>query len=139
MQAAGRPLTAHRRRAGLALAFAGVLVLAGCSHAPKPSPEPPSAASEVGEASYYGSEFEGRKTASGERYDGDRLTAAHRTLPFGTRLRVTDLSNGRSVEVVVNDRGPHRKGRVVDLSRRAAEELHMVGRGVARVRVEVLD
>jgi len=118
--------------------FVGMLLLAGCSHAPKPSPEAPSARSEVGDASYYGSEFEGKKTASGERYHGDALTAAHHTLPFGTRLKVTDLSNGRSVEVVVNDRGPHKKGRVVDLSRRAAEELGMIGRGIARVRVEVL-
>jgi len=118
--------------------FVGMLLLAGCSHAPKPSPEAPSARSEVGDASYYGSEFEGKKTASGERYHGDALTAAHRTLPFGTRLKVTDLSNSRSVEVVVNDRGPHKKGRIVDLSRRAAEELRMIGRGIARVRVEVL-
>ena len=118
--------------------FVGMLLLAGCSHAPKPSPEAPSARSEVGDASYYGSEFEGKKTASGERYHGDALTAAHHTLPFGTRLKVTDLSNSRSVEVVVNDRGPHKKGRVVDLSRRAAEELGMIGRGIARVRVEVL-
>jgi rare lipoprotein A len=122
----------------LAPMFAGMLLLAGCSHAPKPSPETPSARSEVGDASYYGSEFEGKKTASGERYHGDALTAAHRTLPFGTRLKVTDLSNSRSVEVVVNDRGPHKKGRIVDLSRRAAEELRMIGRGIARVRVEVL-
>jgi rare lipoprotein A len=132
-------VSARARRASRALAVAGLLVLAGCSHAPKPTSELPSARSEVGEASYYGDEFEGRKTASGERYRGDGLTAAHRTLPFGTRIRVTDLSNGRSVEVTVNDRGPHKKGRVVDLSRRAAEQLRMVGRGVAQVRVEVVD
>jgi rare lipoprotein A len=131
-------MTPRRRRAVSALVLAGVLAFTGCSHAPKPSSELPSARSEVGEASYYGDEFEGRRTASGERYRGDALTAAHRTLPFGTRVRVTDLSNGRSVEVVVNDRGPHKRGRVVDLSRHAAEELRMIGRGVAQVRVEVL-
>lgn len=121
-----------------ALALACVLLIAGCSHAPKPAPAPERARSEVGEASYYGSEFEGRKTASGAYYHADARTAAHRTLPFGTKVRVTDLSNDRSVEVVINDRGPHRKGRIIDLSRSAAEELKMLGRGIARVRVEVL-
>src|SRR5262245_26800813 len=70
-----------------------------------------------GMASYYARKFEGRKTASGERYRGAEMTAAHKTLPFGTKIRVTNLSNGKSVEVVVNDRGPHKKGRIVDLSR----------------------
>ncbi|MEP7027747.1 MAG: septal ring lytic transglycosylase RlpA family protein [Candidatus Eisenbacteria bacterium] len=126
-------------RARATLALVGVLVLAGCSHAPKPAPAPgETGSSEVGEASYYGREFEGRRTASGERYRAGELTAAHRTLPFGTRVRVTNLGNGRSVEVVVNDRGPHRRGRVIDVSRRAAERLGMVREGVARVRVEVL-
>jgi peptidoglycan lytic transglycosylase len=132
-------VTARPRRRALALAATGLLLLAGCSHAPHPAPAPEAPPAEFGEASYYGPEFEGRKTASGERYHGDALTAAHRTLPFGTRVRVTDLSNGRTVDVVVNDRGPHRRGRIVDLSRSAAEQLHMVGRGVAQVRVEVID
>jgi rare lipoprotein A len=99
----------------------------------------PSANAQHGRASFYGVEFVGRRTASGERYDADALTAAHRTLPFGTRVRVTNLANGRSVEVVINDRGPHRKGRVIDLSRRAAETLDMVRAGTVRVAVEVLD
>ena len=99
----------------------------------------PGGDTEHGRASYYGNEFEGRRTASGDRYDGDALTAAHRTLPFGTRVRVTNLDNGRSVEVVINDRGPHRKGRVIDLSHRAAEELGMVRAGTARVAVEVVE
>jgi rare lipoprotein A len=94
--------------------------------------------SQRGMASYYGSEFEGRRTASGDRYRGAQLTAAHRTLPFGTRVRVTNLANGKSVEVVINDRGPHVKGRIVDLSKRAAREIDMVRAGLARVRLEVL-
>ena len=113
-----------------------LLVVAGCSRIPRPEALPHSY--ETGKASYYGKEFEGRKTASGERYDGDELTAAHRTLPFGTRVRVVNLTNDKSVEVVINDRGPHAKGRIVDLSRKAAKEIDMIGAGVVRVRLEVL-
>jgi rare lipoprotein A len=91
-----------------------------------------------GIASYYANKFEGRRTASGERYRGKELTAAHRTLPFGTRVRVTNLDNGRSIEVVINDRGPHVKGRIVDVSRSAAVELGMIQKGLAKVVVEVL-
>lgn len=91
-----------------------------------------------GEASYYASGFEGRPTASGEPYRGRALTAAHRTLPFGTRVKVTNLANGRSVEVRVNDRGPFHRRRVIDLSRAAAERLGMVRRGRAPVEVRVL-
>ena len=123
------------------IVLASLLAIAGCAHAPRPlaPPVPGAPAAEVGDASYYAGKFEGRRTASGERYHGRALTAAHRTLPFGTRLRVTNLDNGRSVEVVVNDRGPHRRGRILDLSRRAASELGMLRAGVARVRVEVVD
>lgn len=113
-----------------------LVVAAGCSRMPRPEGMPQSY--ETGKASYYGKEFEGRKTASGERYDGDELTAAHRTLPFGTRVRVVNLTNDKSVEVVINDRGPHAKGRIVDLSRKAAKEIDMIGAGVVRVRLEVL-
>lgn len=91
-----------------------------------------------GRASYYGERFRGRRTASGERFDPDRLTAAHRTLPFGTRLRVTNLRNGRSVVVRVTDRGPYHGRRVLDLSKEAARQLGMIRRGVARVRIERL-
>ena len=128
-------LPARGRVLGLGLAL---LVAAGCSHAPRPDAAPGSRLEETGVASFYGREFEGRRTASGERYRATELTAAHRTLPFGTVLRVTHLRSGRSVEVRVNDRGPHRKGRIVDLSRRAAEALGMIGPGLARVRIEVL-
>jgi rare lipoprotein A len=93
---------------------------------------------EEGYASYYGREHHGRRTASGERFDAGRLTAAHRTLPFGTRVRVTNLDNGRKVVVTVTDRGPFRRHRVIDVSRRAAEDLGFLREGTARVRLEVL-
>ena len=92
----------------------------------------------VGTASFYHRSFEGRRTASGERYDRRRLTAAHRTLPFGSRVRVTNLENGLSVVVEVNDRGPFRKGRVIDVSEEAARVLGFYRAGTARVRVEEL-
>jgi rare lipoprotein A len=91
-----------------------------------------------GRASYYASAFHGRRTANGERFDTYALTAAHKTLPFGTMLRVVNVANGRSVDVRVNDRGPFVRGRVIDVSFRAATELGMVEAGVADVRVYVL-
>lgn len=91
---------------------------------------------EEGMASWYGPGFAGRLTASGEIFDPNDLTAAHRTLPFGTRVRVTNLRNGRSVVVRINDRGPFKAGRVIDLSRAAAEAIGLVTAGVARVVVE---
>jgi len=93
---------------------------------------------QVGIASYYGGKFHGRKTANGERFDMNALTAAHKTLPLGTKVRVTHVRTGKSVVVRINDRGPYVKGRVIDLSRRAARELGMIHSGVAKVRVEVL-
>ena len=110
----------------------------GCSHAPGPGSVVPDSA-QSGVASYYASKFEGRRTANGERYTSAEYTAAHRTLPFGTRIRVTHLRSGRTVECRVNDRGPFKKGRIVDLSRRAAEALGIVSDGLAKVRVEVLE
>jgi rare lipoprotein A len=92
-----------------------------------------------GVASYYGERFDGRRTASGVRFDMDALTAAHRTLKFGTRVTVTNKANGRSVDVVINDRGPFSRGRTIDLSKAAAREIGMLGRGVAPVRLEVVD
>lgn len=115
------------------------LLAAACAHAPPPreeAPRPERPRGELGLASFYGREFQGRRTASGARYDARAFTCAHRTAPFGTRLRVTDLETGRSVEVVVNDRGPFAPGRVVDLSLAAARRLGIVRRGVVRVRVE---
>lgn len=93
---------------------------------------------EEGYASYYGRGHQGKRTASGEPFDARRLTAAHRTLPFGTRVRVTNLTNGRQVIVTVTDRGPFRRERVIDVSQRAAKDLGFVRAGTARVRIEVL-
>ncbi len=92
----------------------------------------------VGVASYYSNGLAGNRTASGDIYDPNRLTAAHRSLPFGTRLSVENLRNRKKVKVVVNDRGPFIRGRVLDLSRRAARKLDFLGDGLAEVRVMIL-
>ncbi|MBV8687318.1 MAG: septal ring lytic transglycosylase RlpA family protein [Alphaproteobacteria bacterium] len=91
-----------------------------------------------GEASYYGRELEGNRTASGERFSAAGFTAAHRTLPLGTRLRVTNLANGRSVIVRVNDRGPFVHSRLIDVSLAAAREINMVRSGKAQVKLEIV-
>ncbi|MEM1124097.1 MAG: septal ring lytic transglycosylase RlpA family protein [Bacteroidota bacterium] len=95
-------------------------------------------AEEYGMASYYGNEFDGSATASGEAYDKNKLTAAHKTLPMGTKVRVTRLDNKKSVVVRINDRGPYLKGRIIDLSGRAATALDMIIVGEAEVKLEVL-
>jgi len=95
--------------------------------------------SESGVISYYAKKFHGRKTASGERFDSKALTAAHRTLPFGTEVKVTNLDNGKSVNVRVNDRGPFHADRVMDVSPAAARELGLMGPGMAEARIEVQD
>lgn len=94
---------------------------------------------EEGVASWYGEPFHGRRTASGEVYDMLAPTAAHRTLPFGTRIRVENLANGRSTTLRITDRGPFAKDRILDVSRWGAEELHLIGPGTARVRITVID
>jgi rare lipoprotein A len=91
---------------------------------------------ETGVASWYGADFHGKATANGERYDMDALTAAHRTLPMPTVVRVTNLENGRSIKLRVNDRGPYARGRVIDVSRRAGNLLGFSEKGTARVRVQ---
>ncbi|MEA5598978.1 septal ring lytic transglycosylase RlpA family protein [Rivularia sp. UHCC 0363] len=91
-----------------------------------------------GKASFYGYDGSGNKTASGERFNPEHLTAAHRSLPFGTKVRVTNVRNGRSVVVRINDRGPFIGGRIIDLSHRAARVIQMIGRGVAPVKIEIL-
>ncbi|HUJ99508.1 MAG TPA: septal ring lytic transglycosylase RlpA family protein [Stellaceae bacterium] len=93
---------------------------------------------QVGLASWYGNQEQGRLTASGQRFDPRKLTAAHRTLPLDTKVKVTNLENGKSVEVKVNDRGPYIPGRVLDLSTEAAKLLGMEKEGLALVRIEVL-
>jgi len=124
----------------------------GCSHPPAPPPSsrpsaaPPESKPETpspvrvqeGVASWYGPGFHGNPTSSGETYDMFQMTAAHRTLPLGTRVLVTNLENHRTVEVTVNDRGPFVKDRVIDLSYSAARVLGMVGPGTTKVRLEIL-
>ena len=117
-----------RRLAGLAFAFACFTALAGGCASSKSE----------GIASYYADKYQGRKTANGETFDSAKLTAAHRTLPFGTRVRVTNLVNGKSVDVRINDRGPFVAGRVIDLSPAAARKLDMIRAGIVRVKLDIL-
>lgn len=140
-----------------ATVLAAALVFAGCGHhtyttrAPAPAPAPSAAPPTVerqpaipgeyveeGTASWYGAPFDGRRTSNGEIYDMHRMTAAHRTLPFGALVRVTNLSNGLQTEVRVNDRGPFVGNRIIDLSYSAAQAIQMVGPGTANVRLEVV-
>lgn len=119
---------------------AAALLAAGCSGGPAPEPGPVSVGwTQEGIASWYGDEFQGRPTASGERYDQEGMTAAHRHLPFGAWVRVENLDNGRQVLVRITDRGPFVEGRIVDLTRAAAREIGMLGPGTARVRLVVVD
>jgi rare lipoprotein A len=114
--------------------FLFCLALTGC----KLSPWNWGSHSENGKASWYGNEYDGRKTASGEVFDQWAMTAAHRELPFGTVVLVKNLDNGRTVKVRINDRGPFIRGRIIDLSRGAAERIDLVRDGVAPVRLEVV-
>ena len=91
---------------------------------------------EKGRASYYADKFNGRKTASGATFRQRKKTAAHRTLPFGTKLKVTNLDNGKTVHVKVNDRGPFVEGRMIDLSKKAAKKLGMLQQGIANVEIK---
>ncbi|SDB08280.1 rare lipoprotein A [Pseudomonas sp. NFACC23-1] len=112
-------------------------LLAGC--ASQSGTVDPHGYDQTGVASYYGARHHGKRTASGERFDQHSLTAAHRQLPFGTRVKITNLSNNDSVVVRINDRGPYSRGRLIDVSREAAEQLGMLRSGTARVRVQALD
>ena len=126
--------TLHHIRWACALVL--LLGLSACMGAGAMVPDPGESA--TGEASYYADKFIGRTTASGERYDPEALSAAHATLPSGTRVRVTRLSDGRSVVVRINDRGPFVRGRIIDLSHAAARKLGMMREGVVSVSVEVI-
>lgn len=122
------------------ICFLGLVLSAA---APKICRPEPSAAKKpvyeaVGLASYYGRRFHGRKTANGERFDMHAMTAAHRGLKFGSRVVVTNLKNGRKVEVRINDRGPYIKGRIIDLSYAAAKKLGMLSQGVAKVKISAI-
>src|SRR3954451_18530020 len=129
---------------------AASLALTGCGHKKRARvPPPPPAArrapavakigdTEMGVASWYGHPYHGRAAANGEIYDMEKMTAAHRTLPFNTWVRVFDLDNQKTTDVRITDRGPFIDGRIIALSRAAARELEMIGPGIARVRVEVI-
>jgi len=129
-----------RRRVPLVAALSALGPLAGCSRAVVTTPPVPPilGAEEVGLASWYGAPHHGRRTASGEVYDMHRLTAAHKTLPFGTQVLVTNRDTSQSTEVRVNDRGPFVAGRILDVSYAAARLLGAIGPGVIPVRVRVL-
>ncbi len=105
---------------------------------PKPEPADEGTAIGTGHASYYGDEFAGQQTANGETFNPSALTAAHKTLPFGSKVKVTNTANGKSVVVRVNDRGPYVAGRLIDLSHAAAKKIGMVDSGTANVRLELL-
>ena len=133
-------------RFSVAIALVAIL-LTGCAHKKHvrrtPPPPAPSAApklghTETGLASWYGRPYHGRRAANGEIYDMEKLTAAHRTLPFDTWLRVANLDNSKTVEVRITDRGPFVEGRIIDLSHAAARAIDMLGPGIARVRLEVI-
>jgi rare lipoprotein A len=116
------------------------LLFAACGSSSKtPKKRTASASSQMsGKATWYGGKHHGGPTASGERFNKNAMTAAHKTLPFGTRVRVTNLKNGKSVIVRINDRGPYAAGRVIDLSEAAAREIDMIDAGVAPVSLERL-
>lgn len=121
-------------------ALSALALLAGCSRAVMTTPPVPpfTGIEEAGFASWYGAPHHGRRTASGEIYDMNQLTAAHKTLPFGTRLLVTNRDTSQTVEVRVNDRGPFVEGRILDVSYAAARQLGAVGAGVIPVRLRVI-
>lgn len=127
---------------GLLLGLA-VVALVACARPDGDASAQPPRMRQTGLASYYGPGLHGRRTASGERFDQTGMTAAHRTLPLGTRVRVTNLENSESVVVTINDRGPYgrnrRRGVIIDVSRAAAKRLDFIADGLTRVRVEVLD
>ncbi len=113
--------------------LAALIVLSACS-----SQRTQHSADISGQASWYGAQHHGKKTASGERFNQNALTAAHRTLPFGSKVKVTNTRNNKSVTVRINDRGPYSKGRVIDLSRAAANKIDMINSGVTPVQLQVL-
>jgi len=135
-------------KSGFAFVLVSWLIFIGCSPRPRFTDNPAYVSNArgsfrvgqiwTGVASYYGSEFHGRRTACGETFDMNAITAAHRELPFGSILKVENLDNGRVVKVRVNDRGPQKRKRILDLSFGAARELDMVSEGVANVKIELV-
>ncbi|MBI5475546.1 MAG: septal ring lytic transglycosylase RlpA family protein [Ignavibacteriales bacterium] len=122
------------------------LFLGGCVASPRFTSEKFNKSSEFngefvteGVASYYADDYHGRKTSNGEEYDMNAMTAAHQTLPFNTKVRVTNLQNGTSVIVRINDRGPFKDNRIIDVSYAAAKELGMIGPGTAKVKLQIIE
>lgn len=112
-----------------------LLLASSCHRKRVPASSEEVSGTETGMASFYAESYNGRKTANGEIYNSSKLTAAHKKLPFGTKVKVTNLSNGKSVKVRINDRGPFVAGRIIDLTRSAAKKIDMVNAGVVRVRI----
>ena len=131
-------LTVRHGVFALGLVLITSIGVAGCALVPKGHGAYDAGLKERGSASWYGKEFQGRLTASGQIYDQYKLTAAHRVLALGSRVRVMNASNGRQVEVLINDRGPYIDGRIIDLSYAAAEKLDMIGVGTSPVTIEVI-
>ncbi len=115
------------------LLLAALALLSACS-----SQRSSTDSSISGQASWYGAQHHGKKTASGERFNQHALTAAHRTLAFGSKVKVTNTLNNKSITVRINDRGPYSKGRIIDLSRAAAQKIDMINSGVAPVRLQLV-
>ena len=115
-----------------------IIFFSGCTHNSFGNSNK-SKQTEQGIASFYADSLHGRKTANGEIFDQNKLTAAHKTLPFNTNVKVTNLNNNQSVIVRINDRGPFIKGRIIDLSKKAANEIHLTTKGIAPVKIEVIN
>ena len=124
------------RPAGTAVVLSGLVAIGSCLVAAAPASAGGGIRPRIGQASWYGPGFANRKTASGQRFDPNGLTGAHKTMPLGTHVRVTNLRNGRSVMVTINDRGPYRGRRELDLSYGAARRIGLLERGVERVLIE---
>ncbi len=133
----------HRAGLGVGAAALALLILPACASTPKRRtplanrPAPKIGATATGTASWYGPGYHGKRTACGERFDQDGLSAAHGSWPCGTKVKVTLLSTGKSVEVVINDLFPNHKGRLIDVSRGAARAIGLIGPGTGKVKVEV--
>jgi rare lipoprotein A len=135
-----RTIVSHEMRQALVMSGCLGLALISCGEkrTVRAAVPPPVMGAEVGIASWYGHPYHGRAAASGEIYDMEKFTAAHRTLPFGTLVRVVNLDNDKLVDVRINDRGPFVGDRIIDLSHAAAQAIGLIGPGVARVRLEVM-
>lgn len=112
-----------------------MVIASSCHRKHIPSASTEVSGSETGLASFYAESYNGRKTANGEIFHSSALTAAHKTLPFGTKVKVTNLKNGKSVKVRINDRGPFISGRIIDLTKAAAKKIDMINDGVVKVKI----